>query len=920
MVDAVRWAEISALFDELVEQPPEQRARRLDALADTTLAAEVRALLAADGHDESLLDSAAPSVLPGLLDDAVPGDRRAGAWSLLKPIGEGGMGVVWLGERSDGAFEQRVAIKVLKRGMDTHAILRRFLQERRILARLHHPHIVRLLDGGMSADGRPYYVMDHVDGEPLTVDAARRGLDVVARVTLLAKVAEAVAYAHARLVVHRDLKPSNVLVDANGEPRVLDFGIAKLLEESGEQTRTGTGLRVLSPAYAAPEQILGEAIGTATDVYALGLLLCELLVGRLPHRRRAAPDALAQDAAYATSERASTIAARLSAQEASANYGAKSDPRRLAQTIAGDLDIIIATALQRDPARRYAGAAAFADDLRRWLDRRPITARADSAAYRVAKFVRRHRVGVGAAALVVAALVAGLGVALWQARLAREQAALAHSQAERAEHVKDLLVSLFQQNDPSNARGEELSAAEVLRRGRTALDASVGNDGALRGELLTTIAEIQGNLGRSDDALATIEQAMSALAASVAADDLRLANAHAVRGAIYNDADRNTEGESDLRKALAIFDATPGVAAERIEATREKLAYVLVVTQSAAAGIALQRQIIEGVRRRLGDDAPAVADRRVALALFLEDGGKYEEALREYAAALPIIERARGRDDPRLCEALRNQAGLLDRVGRANEAEPRFTRALECHEKLYGADSMLYARVRFSRGILLLGQRRPIDAEQDFRAVLRVPHGDNMLAHTHRYLGRALEEQQRHDEALREYSEAERLYRVADLPHDIQRWRARADAGHVLYLQGDLARAKVLVDEALAGIAAEKGDSDAAEYGRPLRAQGLIARAQGDFAGAIRAHRRWHALTLALYGADSRDAWQSAHQLALDLVAAGDDASAREAAALLDRALPAARSDAAVELGAMERTRSELERRLARDGEHSDAR
>jgi len=908
MVDAAaRWAAVSALFDELVERPAEERERRLAALADTSLAAEVRALLAADAED-GMLDADAPGVLPTLLGDPAPTDLTAGAYRLLKPIGEGGMGVVWLGERSDGAFEQRVAVKVLKRGMDTHAILRRFLQERRILARLHHPHIVRLLDGGMSADGRPYYVMDHVDGEPLTAYAAHHRLDVRARVLLLAKVAEAVAYAHAQLVVHRDLKPSNVLVAADGEPRVLDFGIAKLLEESGEQTRTGTGLRVLSPAYAAPEQILGEAISTATDVYALGLLLCELLVGRLPHRRRAPLEALAQDATQTTFERASALVARLTPQQAGAAYGDGADPKRLSHAIAGDLDIVVATALQREPARRYAGAAALADDLHRWLDHRPITARADSSVYRIATFVRRHRVGVATAALVVASLVAGLGVALWQARLAREQAALAHAQAQRAEQVKDLLVAVFQQSDPSHARGEELSAAEILRRGRAALDKAVG-DAAVRGELLTTIAGIQSSLGQYTDALSTADQAIGVLESSVGADDVRIANAYAVRGEIYNNGDRNEEAERDLRRALAIFDATPDVPPERVDSTREKLAYVLNVIESAAAAVALQQSIIDGARRRLGDEAPFVADLHVSLALFLEEDGKYAQAMQAYETALPVLVRARGEDDPRVCEAVRNQAALLDRIGRPDEAEPRFTRALDCYARLYGEESMPYARVRFSRGILLLGQRRLADAEADFRAVLRVHDSDNMYGHAHRYLGRVLEEQKRYDEALAEFTESERLYRQADLPHDIQRWRARADAGNVMFLMGDAAAGKAAVEAALDGIAVEKGDAPAPEYIRPLRALGTIARAQGDHAAAAAAHRRWHAIAVALYGAESRDAWLSDYHLALDLLAAGDEAAAAEAASLLARALPLARKDGAAELDAIERAQRELAQR-----------
>src|SRR5690606_36456339 len=293
----------------------------------------------ADATDNAFLDGGAAAI-SGMLetgDDGAPADGMAGPYRLLRPLGEGGMGVVWLAERTDGAYEQQVAVKLLKRGMDTHAILRRFLQERRILARLRHPHIVRLLDGGMSADGRPFYVMDHVDGQPITAFAMQHALVVRARVGLLATVAEAVAYAHSQLVVHRDLKPSNVLVDQAGTPRVLDFGIAKLIEESGEATMTGTGMRVLSPAYAAPEQILGEPVGTATDVYALGLMLCELLLGELPPRRRAGrPEQPTLDAALEPLDRASSLAGRMRPERIAALYGQPLDGRSLGREIAGD--------------------------------------------------------------------------------------------------------------------------------------------------------------------------------------------------------------------------------------------------------------------------------------------------------------------------------------------------------------------------------------------------------------------------------------------------------------------------------------------------------------------------------------------------------------------------------------------------------
>jgi len=312
-----RWQRIATWFDELVELAPAERTARLAAIAaeDPAAAAEVAALIDADAREEGLLEGDAASAIPTLILDpaAAPADGSVGPYRLLKTIGEGGMGTVFLAERSDGAYDAKVAVKLIKRGMDSVAIVRRFLRERRILARLAHPNIVRLLDGGLSADARPYYVMEYVDGQAITEHAAACKPGVRERVALVAKVADAVAYAHTQLVVHRDLKPSNVLVDAAQQPHVLDFGIAKLLEESGDAALTSTGMRVLSPAYAAPEQVLGEPIGTATDVYALGLMLCELLVGQLPRRRRGTnPQQLAQEVVYETAERASTLAAQRS--------------------------------------------------------------------------------------------------------------------------------------------------------------------------------------------------------------------------------------------------------------------------------------------------------------------------------------------------------------------------------------------------------------------------------------------------------------------------------------------------------------------------------------------------------------------------------------------------------------------------------
>ncbi|MGA8277892.1 MAG: serine/threonine-protein kinase [Rhodanobacteraceae bacterium] len=910
---AARWARIGALFDELVELAPDERTRRIEAIArtDATLADEVRSLLAADHDATDMLDGDARALLSDALaarTDAMPGDGRVGAWRLLRQIGQGGMGVVYLGERTDGAYEQQVAVKLLKRGMDTHAILRRFLQERRILARLNHPHIVSLLDGGMSADGRPFYVMEHVDGQAITDYAMQHKLDVRARVGLLALVAEAVAYAHTQLVVHRDLKPSNVVVDVNGAPRVLDFGIAKLIEESGEQTRTRTGMRVLSPAYAAPEQILGEPIGTATDVYALGLMLCELLVGELPQRRHVTTfEQLARDVSTVVTERASMLAARLSSAEVVALYGAEADARRLARSIGGDIDVIIATALKREPERRYATAAAFAEDLRRWLDGRPINARADSTAYRLAKFVRRHQVGVAASLLIALSLIVGLGVALYQTNAARQQAALAQRQAERAERVKAFLIAVFKQNDPALAKGKSLSAAEILSRGRATLDTSLADDPQTRGELLTAIAQIQGNLGEYTDALATAEVIVPLLSASVPAGDPRLAEAYTVRGELYAEFDRDRDAERDLRSARRILVADPVRNADHLDDLDRELAFVLTRIESPSAALALERKVIERMRRRLPGNSPKLADHRLSFALMLEDSGDYAQAEAAYREGLPILIKAKGKLAPKVCEGESNFAGLLDRMSKSTEALSYFEQALDCQQQLYGNDSRMYAHTLFSRGILTLGLHRYPQARADFRTALGIfgNHG-NDAGHARRYLGLALIGEGQFAQAASELKEAERVYREVNLPHDRQRWRARADYGYAIFKAGNAAAGRHAIEVALAGLHDVVPSGDVPEYMRPLRELGEVARAQGDLKVALDAHRRWRALALKLYGAKSREAYLSAWQLSLDLARVGDQASLGEARSLIAEAVTKARARNMPELADYEEAQRDI--------------
>jgi serine/threonine-protein kinase len=419
-----RWARIGELFHELAGQARVDQQARLTSLGeeDPELAHELVALLRADAARSPLdggaqgMVAALGAVAPAVASSAEgPSPRlvgqRLGAWQLVAPLGKGGMGVVYLAERAEGGFTQRAAVKVLRQSVDSPELQRRFLGERQLLAGLDHAAIVRLLDGGVTPEGLPWFALELVDGRPITLYARERRLSVRQRVALMVEVCTAVEAAHRRLVVHRDLKPSNILVTGQGRVKLLDFGIAKVIAEVEEPASTRTEHRLLTPQYAAPEQILGEPVTVAVDVYALGVVLYELLAGVLPHERKLSTAArLAKELA---GERTVAPSERLRALGGEAN--------RERAEVAGDLDAVVLMALRAEPERRYASVAALGEDLSRFLDHRPVTARTSDRAYRAARFVRRHRVVVTVVALFMALLVAALAGALWQARAARER-------------------------------------------------------------------------------------------------------------------------------------------------------------------------------------------------------------------------------------------------------------------------------------------------------------------------------------------------------------------------------------------------------------------------------------------------------------------------------------------------------------------
>src|SRR5512143_1219065 len=425
-----RWHELQALFAAALEQPIDGRDAFVEQAcgADAALASQLRALLAHDEQAEDpvthLVQEAASRALGDRDARRAWVGRRLGAWRIVEHLADGGMGAVFRAERADGQFEQQVAIKLLNPAFVAGQAADRLAAERRILARLEHPHIARLLDGGTTDDGAPYFVMEYVDGTPIDDYCSTHALDTAARLKLFRQVCGAVDAAHRNLVVHRDLKPANILVDRQGQPKLLDFGIAKLVERA-DATLTAADQRVLTPTHASPEQIRGEPVTTSTDVYALGVLLYQLLAGRLPftgdEKTPASAAELARQVLHSEPPppSAAVMQGRRERIGAARQHDATLTPRRLGRELRGDLDNIVMMALRKEPARRYGSVQALDDDIARFLRNQPVHARSNALRYRIGKFVLRHRVGLVAGAAVLLGAMALVGFYTWQLALER---------------------------------------------------------------------------------------------------------------------------------------------------------------------------------------------------------------------------------------------------------------------------------------------------------------------------------------------------------------------------------------------------------------------------------------------------------------------------------------------------------------------
>ncbi|GAB5517852.1 MAG: hypothetical protein RhofKO_01030 [Rhodothermales bacterium] len=499
-----RWKQMDRLLDEALQRSDGEQVSYIES-ADVPEDIRQAALQALHAQTlEHFVDRPiSVGAMPDDSEDALIG-QRLGPFRIDTMVGRGGMGVVYRAHRADGTYEQTVAVKVVKRGMDTDAIVARFQREQQVLATLRHPNIASIYDGGTTPDGRPYLVMPFVEGVPITRYADTHRLSISDRLTLFQTVCEAVHVAHQNLVVHRDLKPSNIIVTEEGTVQLLDFGIAKVLDVGAEQAfMTRTGVRVFTPEYASPEQITGAPITTATDVYQLGVLLYELLVGERPHglateARRAVIKAVLESEPV----RPSTVIAQRPPTAEQASKARQLTPDQLQRKLRGDLDVICLKALAKTPERRYASAQALSMDVVRYANGLPIEAQPESAWYRMGKFVRRHRGAVSAVGVVVAALAVGLSTAWIQRNRALEEAATRDA-------VQEVLVSLFSSVDPEAAVvGDTLSMQAFLNEGMLRVESLTDASHKVKSELFEVLGRAYTALLQFDDAYAAYDQAI----------------------------------------------------------------------------------------------------------------------------------------------------------------------------------------------------------------------------------------------------------------------------------------------------------------------------------------------------------------------------------------------------------------------------
>ena len=775
------------------------------------------------------------------------------------------MGEVYLAERADAQFEQQVAIKVVHGGALAVSMHSRLKLERQILAQLDHPNIAHLLDGGALPDGSAYIVMEYIDGVAIDVFCDTNCLDINARLKLFQTVCAAVHYAHQNLIVHRDLKPSNILVTAAGVPKLLDFGIAKLLDDRQAARHTlavtQADVRVMTPDHASPEQVRGQAVTTSSDVYVLGVLLYKLLCGTSPFfissmRLSEIERAICEKDPPPPSQMVSADDLPESTSIAEARG---TSAKRLRRALDGDLNNIVLMAMRKEPERRYGSAEQLSGDIQRYLEGKPVMARRDTMSYRTTKFVKRHWLPVSAAAAAtfiviafsVTTYVQSLRIAAERDRVAQQREVAEHERA-RAEEISSFLVNLFKLSDPGENRGNQVTAREILDSGAKRLQAGLQDQPSTKAALLATVGSVYDSLGQFQDALPLLDESLQLQAQShdasrvdtllelgrarIGAGDLRTAEAplqealrlaqhdagamsvatgHALwsLGMLRFERGQISEAKDLYVRSLDILDKSHAPQTD-VSAVLSDLAKVYVLEQQWQLAKQTHERALEIDRRVLGDDHPRIAFRLQNLAIVAQNMGDLKLAEALYLDALKRQQHTYGDRHPETASAKGNYGLLLQREGRLTEAEPLLRGALESRLSLYGPDHFMVGYSRVSLAILLHDKGDLAGSESEFRQALEVY--DKSLPANHQYraallmhFARLLVDRNKSVEALARSEESIKIWTATSPATNPQTALAHAIHAYALEHLGKLPQAAEELDAAVPVLVKARGTGDA---------------------------------------------------------------------------------------------------------------
>ncbi|MBX3148499.1 MAG: tetratricopeptide repeat protein [Gemmatimonadales bacterium] len=798
---------LAALFAEALELDDSSAQHALLASVrarDPALAAELASLLEAHSADPSFLAEPlvgeVAGVLAAQLASALVG-TQVGGWEVDAVLHHGGMGTVYRAHRVGVDFEQHAALKVIRHGLGSPELVRRFAQERRLLARLEHPNIARLLDGGTTAEDLPYLVMDYVRGEMIDVWSARQRPSLDRLLDVFTQICSAVNFAHQNLVVHRDIKPANILVTPDGTAKLLDFGIAELERQAATEPDAESDGRLLTPGYASPEQFRGGEVGTTTDTYSLGVLLYRLLTDETPYR-------IEPGSSAAEAERIVLEAVPAPPSAVLAARGARL-PRR-----AADLDAIVLRALRKEPAERYPSVQAFADDLRRYAEGAPVDARPATVTYRAARFAGRHWKGLAVAATIVGLLIGGLSAALWQAGVAERQRDLARAEAATAASAVTFLKTVLGSADPWRDTEPAETVDDVIRLAEAEVDSVLSGEPAARAYVLSALGQVAAGRGQLDRADRMTGAAVAILEGSGAAGNARAGTIYLTRSLALHEDGRLQDARTFAAEAVRQFESGEDNAwAELAGALNQLGALDIELGDHTSAETTLRRAV--ALHQANGEQAAlglAGVYNNLAVALANQPG-RLEEAAGAYAEATRLVERV-GASAPRLATLLVNQANAFRQLGRIDQAETTFDRAIAlmtqslgpAHQSTLtaaGSLASLYeATGKFEQAAATL--RVPLESA---RAAL--PSGHPTTAYLQNVLGAALCQMDRpedHRQGLA-VSRASLDARVAAMgPGHWAVASGQSIVGHCLVRLGRREEGLALLRRAVATLRAERGE------------------------------------------------------------------------------------------------------------------